>query len=177
MGTFQSLLDEELRRKYTGKRGISKWVAFYGNPDIDRKLNIMIDKIESIVGDLPIEQLLVHRLKCPTCEESLPKFRLINNALSNRLPHYRGNILELNEKVVVDGRQTHTTGKKIYKKYENDAKGVPFVIQNAKVSRGEDGYYLEPLYDYFVVFVGKIDPFRFLATTFNIKNEWMESSL
>ena len=177
MGNFQSLLDDELRKQYIGRRGVSKWIAFYGKPDIDRKLNIMIDKIESIVGDLPIEQIMIHREKCETCEVSIPKFKMISDALSSRLKNYKGKLLELKEKLVIDGERTNTTGMLIYKKYETDTKGVPFFIQNAKVSRKDGVYYLEPEYDYFVVYVGKLDPFRFLATTFNIKNEFMSTSL
>lgn len=177
MGNFQSMLNDELRRKNTGKTGVSKWIAIYGKPEVDRKLNIMIDNIEKIVGDLPIEQILVHRFNCQSCEESLPKFRMLNTILSERLPNYKGFTVELDEKIVIDGQRTNKKGIDIYKIYEKDAKGVPFVIQNAKVVNDPNEYYLEPLSDYSVVYVGKLDPFRFLATAFNVKNEWIDTSL
>jgi len=177
MGNFQSMLDDELHQRYMGRRGVSKWVAFYGKPSIDRKLNIMLDQIESIVSDLPMEQIMIHRRKCESCKASLPKFRMISNALSDRLPNYKSKILELKECLEIDGERTNITGMHIFQKYKDRAKGVPFFIQNAKVSSRKQDFYLEPANDYFVVYVGKLDPFRFLATAFNIENEWIESAL
>lgn len=130
----------------------------------------MIDKIKDILQEKMIEQIFIHDKKCKICESSLSKFNKLSKALSSRLSNYEGRTLELGEVLSVDGKSV--TGFDLYNlKFNNEAKGVPFVIQNATILREGNRYHFEPKQDYFVAYIGDLAPFRYLATTFNIENE------
>jgi len=171
MGLLNQLQDEDFRSKYTGiSKYASKWKSFYGKDDIDRKLNQMLDDIQDIVGDLEFNQVIVHKADCPSCQESLPKFRMLKDALSERLPNYNGTELELKEKLRSNGELTEITGMDIYKLFENSVKGVPFITQDGLVDKNTG---MMRAATWFVSYVGKLDPFRFLASAFNVENDWV----
>jgi hypothetical protein len=172
MGAFESLREDDLRRGAAGlSEHSSAWRAFYGREDLDRKLNLMLDEIQDLVSEGRVEQIFVHDRDCPTCRESLPKFGMVSGALQGRLSNYASAEVELGQQVTLPGASGSVTGMEIYKLFREDTKGVPFVIQNARVSSGGGESRFEPSERFFVVFVGKLDPFRFLATAFNIDNK------
>lgn len=174
MGLLEQLQTDDFRNKYAGiTTNSSKWQVFYGKENIDRKLNVMLDTIQGIIGDAKIDQILVHRHDCPACQASIPKFGMLKQALHDRIANYSGMEVELNENLRFNGEKLPTTGKTIYKSLQKQTKGVPFIIQNAEVS--DDGQVI-PREDWFVSFIGKLTPFRFLATTFNIENQWMDET-
>lgn len=171
MGLLKNLLEDEFKTKFGyGSEHSDRWKIFYGKSDLDRSLNLMIDTVQNIAGDASISQVLIHDKRCPTCKESLPKFKMIKTALEDRMPNYKGTQLEMDEKLRIAGELTDVTGKKIYKIFESETKGVPFVIQNGEVVQRDQKKVFTPLNKFIVAYIGKIDPFRFLATSFNIKN-------
>lgn len=172
MGFLDQLQTNDLRKKNSGMSShISQWKAFYGKPDIDRKLNFMLDTIQDIVGEGNMNQVFIHDKDCPSCKTSFPKFTMLKKALSKRLKNYSGIEIELDEKIILEGKSTEATGRGIYEIFKVDTKGVPFVLQDASVN--EDGTFT--LDKWHVIYIGKLDPFRFLASAFNIENERMST--
>lgn len=171
MGLLKNLLDDEFKNKFGyGSEHADRWEVFYGKSDLDRSLNLMLDTVQDIAGESSIAQVLIHDRRCPTCKESLPKFTMIKKALESRIPNYKGVQLEMKEKLRIAGELTDVTGEKIYKIFESETKGVPFVIQNGEVEQHDQKKVFTPSNKFVVTYIGKIDPFRFLATSFNIKN-------
>jgi hypothetical protein len=171
MGALDYLEEEDLRRGAAGiSEHSSRWRRFYGKESVDRKLNLMLDEVQDLVGEGKISQLLIHDKECPSCRASLPKFEMVAGALTDRLPGYQSAKIELNEVTKLPGASGTVRGMEIFRLFQDDTKGVPFVIQNAEVVPGPGGGRFSPAEEFFVVFVGKLDPFRFLATSFNIDN-------
>ena len=168
MGFLDKLQDEDFQVRFGGAsiHG-GQWKTFFNNPDLDMKLNNMLDKVQDIIGDAHIGHWVIHDKICGSCKESLPKFRMLKDALSLRLPNYYAEEIELDETKHFNGGTF--TGRGLYKKLNdlNQTNGVPTFIQNVKVSNTGQ---VIPQEEWFVVFVGKLDLFRFLADAFNIEN-------
>ena len=83
--------------------------------------------------------------------------------------------IEIKEKKRIMG--VNLTGFDIYKFV--GGKGVPIIIQNFEVKlynvNNSNIMKINKLKDYFIVYAGEITPFQYLATTFNINNELIES--
>lgn len=172
MGAFRSIIEKELRKNFQGSdKGSDEWESFYGDHKIDGKINRMIDKVKDLVDGVGLFQLFIHEHECPVCRESIPKFKMIAKSLENRIDGYKSYMIELNEKLRVDGETVK--GIDIYREFEKrgETKGVPFVVQNLKLEKSGSEMVLVP--GFYVSYVGKIVPFRFLATTFNIENRYI----
>lgn len=169
---FNNYFDEEIINadKYIDFFGYGK-EAGIANVDI----NNMLEEIERLYDkdSMPwIKQIMVHSDTCGHCKKSIPFWEKITESLTARLRHYTHDLIEFNESIVVEGATL--TGHDLAITFK--VKGLPFFLQNfkAKVILQKKPYRREvrrlKLVPFHVVSVGEIQPFHFLATTFNLNN-------
>ena len=164
-----------------------KYVDFFGWSDHagekNAYINNMLDEVELRYykpSMMDIMQVMIHSDGCSACETSIPLWEKMTIALQIRFREkYHHMMLEINEMIVIDGKQT--TGGDLYKRF--NAKGAPFFLQNFKITklkrtkdRSNPILQIERS-DWFKVTEGLLQPFEFLSTCFDVKNQFMESKI
>lgn len=166
---------------------VDNYVDFFGWDDEGSKKNALVnDMLDEITtryynpSMIDIMQIMVHAHGCSVCESSIVWWEKITKALEKRFNgKYYHVILEINE--VIEINHEEMSGGKLYEKF--DAKGVPFFLQNFKITtlRRQRGKTSEILQmgrtDWFKISEGMLQPFEFLSTCFNIKNRYIEGKM
>jgi hypothetical protein len=142
----------------------------------------MLDEIESLYDKdamADIMQIMVYSKECPHCQRSLPVWKKLGWALSRRLRNYHHAFMEINDSIDVDGKKL--SGANLYTAYKEHVNGVPFFIQNFEAkdlikNKSIRIKELSPVF-FHVVSVGELQPFQFLASTFGVKNLFIESKI
>ena len=164
----------------------SKYIDFFGfsteGSIANVKINNMLDTIEELYGNgtMPkITQIMIWSETCGACEKSMPYWRKITDALTKRLPRYSHAAIELNE--IIDLGEKRISGGALVKKY--NVKGTPAFLQDFKIEiilkkRGSTREVRQVVKtDFYTILEGQLQPFLFLAKSFDIQNVFVESKI
>ena len=166
---------------------MSKYVDFFGFGEEssykNQKINGMLDKIEKYYykPTMPsIGHVMVHSATCEACKKSMVIWEKLTLALEKRFPgKYLHEEVELNEHYEIDGETI--TGAFLYQKYK--VTGVPFFLQNFKptivLRKKKTSAEVRQLTstEFFTVHVGFLQPFKFIAASFGVPNDFIEDSI
>jgi hypothetical protein len=157
----------------------TKYVDFFGFSDDGSIKNVKINKMLALIESLydgdampDITQIMVWWQECSTCEKSMPYWAKMTKALTSRLRKYTFMTVEMNESIEIGGYSI--TGSSLFKKY--GGKGVPIFLQDFEARtvmkrRGETKEKKELVRtDFHIVSEGLLQPFMFLAKSFDIDN-------
>jgi len=166
MGKLLDFYDDQMDR---GSQKIQKkhaTVDVIGKPKYDAMISSILDGATSIQNIDRIVNVLIHDKNCPSCKESVPIFLKIGSIVNGIIPTYKYYPIELSQQVS-DETGGKVTGLEIVKHF--NAKGVPFVIQNGTIERVDNivTFVERP---FFIQYIGKIDPIRYVSTVFNVDN-------
>lgn len=156
---------------------------------LNNQMNKMIEQIKNqyFIDQKPtdinykhIYQILVHSHNCPHCKVFHPLYTAIGNVLQSQIYSYTSYDVEVNETIDINwnGETKQIKGADLYNLF--DQHGVPFVLQNFKCTKNRISSNLT-IYNLNIIplevkFTGDIPGFRFLSETWEVPNEYVESS-
>lgn len=169
----------------------------FGEPEekANAKINEMLDMVEKLYnkGSMPeIMQIMVYSRECGHCRDSLPLWKNLVIAIAKRLKKY--SVVTLNESGIdllpeeidvpnaiemgseIDLGDGKMSGMDLLKTFKVNS--IPFFLQNFTVDtvikRGNLTIKNLKPSNFYVVSVGELQPFGFLATAFDIPNLFIE---
>lgn len=160
------LMDEERKRMQLEIPTSQVISTFPHLPNISaekaRDLGQMFQTIEERYKSNTVYFILIHKMDCPFCRQSMPYWKTITEELQRRLDHFRSDELEYDSPSRLKNGQ-FLTGKAVYQKVR--PRGVPAVLSNVKGVRGRLKTYPEMK----VVWDMVIQPFPFLREVFSLQ--------
>jgi hypothetical protein len=157
------------------------------------KINEMLDEIERLYSKeaMPhVWQIMVHSYGCEHCQASVPMWKELTRALSLRLKRYASAMIEIDGDVEITNssapideeaainllKEAGLSGIKILQKF--DIRSIPFFLQNFTVEMPFKNKSITvknlKSSNFYVVSVGELQPFGFLATAFDMPNSFIE---
>ena len=177
---------------------VEKYVDIFGIGDeyerANSKINEMLDVIEKLYSkdSMPeIMQIMVYSKECNHCRDSLPLWKNLVTALSKHLKKYSVTVLNNSDDLLPEemdvpnaiemGNEIELGNGKIsglglLKSFKINS--IPFFLQNFTVdtSLKRSNLMIKSIKssEFYVVSVGELQPFGFLATAFDIPNSYIE---